>query len=177
MADKKKPTTSGRPAEETPPQTPEEQQTYYKLLLCYRGLRPHTFVRPSGRTQGRHASAPDSQQKKVGAEPNVVTISVEEFENLKVQLERSQRHNIEIQTELKTTKKRALSKDIQLHRELTQLEQKEQHALQRVHDVQRDVEEKQTEIQLIRQRELQTLKRASELQTLKRALDAQEAAD
>jgi len=69
-----------------------------------------------------------------------MTITVEELKNLKFQLERSHCNKIEIQTKFKTTKERALSKDIQLQRELPQLEQKELHAIQRVHYIQRDVE-------------------------------------
>jgi len=104
----------------------------------------------------------------VGAETHVHTISKEEYEHLKIQLARSQRDNIDIQAELKTTQDRAASKDIQLQREIIQLEQKEKHALQRVHDVQRDVEHKQSELQIIREREIHTVQRAR---------DAQEATD
>jgi len=69
-------------------------------------------------------SAPDTQQLKVSAGPHIITVSKDEFEKLKFQLEQSQRSNSEIQSELKTTQQRAISQDIQLKCEITQLTQK-----------------------------------------------------
>jgi len=56
----------------------------------------------------------------VSAAPHIITVSKEDFEKLKAQLEQSQRNNTEIQKELQTTQQRALSQDIQLKREITQ---------------------------------------------------------
>jgi len=61
---------------------------------------------------------------------------------------------------LQTTQHRALSQDIQLKREVTQLTQKEQHALQRVQETQLELDNKQGELQLLRVRELGTLEQA-----------------
>jgi len=81
-----------------------------------------TFIGPTEGGRGTRTSAPESQQLKVGAETHVHTISKEEYEQLKIQLARSHRNNIDIQAELKTTQDRAASRDIQLQREIRELE-------------------------------------------------------
>jgi len=42
-----------------------------------------TFEGPAGSGRGQRTSAPESQQKKVGAESHVVTVSIKEFQSLK----------------------------------------------------------------------------------------------
>jgi len=69
--------------------------------------------------QGRRVSAPDNLQKKVGADPPIVTISVEEFEHLKFQLEESERNISQKQNELQHTKKRAIRHQQQVQEQLT----------------------------------------------------------
>jgi len=50
----------------------------------------------------------------VSAKTHVHTISKEEYEQLRIHLAWSQRDNIDIQAELKTTQDKAASRDIQL---------------------------------------------------------------
>jgi len=85
----------------------------------------------------------------VSAAPHIITVSKEDFEKLKIQLEQSQRNNTEIQKELQTTQQRALFQDIHLKREITQLTQKEQHALPRVQVAQLEMENKTGELQVL----------------------------
>jgi len=99
-------------AKGTPPQTPD---TRTLRAPTQQQRTTATFVRPAEGGQGTRTSAPESHQLKVGAETHVHTIS-EDDKQLKIQLAQSQRDNIDIQAELKTTQDRAASSDIQLKR-------------------------------------------------------------
>jgi len=116
-----------------------------------------TYTGPQTRTRtDLTSSAPDSQQK-VGTTAQVITVTKEDFERLKLQLELSQSTNSQIQKELHSTQQRALSQDIQLKPEITELTQTSQNALQRADDANTELINQQGELQVSRTRELRTL--------------------
>jgi len=114
---------SDRPTEETPSPTPDASRTLQAPSQIPRTTATFTGQGTRSRTD-QSLSAPDSQQQKVSAVSHIITVSKEDFEKSKAQLEQSQRNKTEIQKELQTTQQRALTQDIQLKREITQLTQK-----------------------------------------------------
>jgi len=63
-----------------------------------------TFTGPGTRSRtDLSLSAPDSQPQKLSATTNILTVSKEDFDKLKLQLAQSERNNSEIRIELETT--------------------------------------------------------------------------
>jgi len=82
--------------------TPDESRTLQAPTQIPQSTA--TFTGPVTRARtDQSLSAPDTQQPKVGATTHTITVTREDFEKLKLQLELSQRNNSEIQKELQTT--------------------------------------------------------------------------
>jgi len=153
--------TSGETEGDTPPEDIEATQ----LVSSVRTLQTSapapeasaTYVGPSDsqRQQGAAQHVPEKQKVRAGT--NIVEITSAVFEELKKQLEFFQIENNKIKHDLESTKQVASSKDIQLQREINQLSQREQHALQQVQETKNTLEQARAELQTTRLNQIQAV--------------------
>jgi len=153
MADKKETSPPTSPAEATPPQTPDTTRVLRVPTQLPRATA--TFEGPTGTGRGQRTSAPESQQKKVGVTSHVVTVSVDEFEALKFELEKAQRNISPKQNKLAHEKQRAIQHQQQLHDQLTTAVEREEHAVQRQRDIQNSLDQAEVDLHTLQNEKVQ----------------------
>jgi len=144
MAEKKETSPPESPAEPTPPQTPDTSRVLRVPTHLPRASA--TFQGPTGTGRGQHTSAPEPQQTKVGVTSNVVTVSVEEFELLKFELEEAHRNISQKQNELAHERQRAIQHQQQLQEQLTTSIDREEQAVERQRQIQHTLDQAEVDL-------------------------------
>jgi len=109
----------------------------------------------------------------VGVASYVVTVSTEEFESLKFELEEAQRNISQKQNELEHKKQRALQNQQQLHDQFTTAVEGEERAVDRQREIPNSLDQaevdlhtaqnEKTQLELQKQNEIDIIRNASEL--------------